>query len=301
MPIEPDQPGGSHDPTRPHDPVDPTRPVDPTEPIDPTRAQDPVEPTRVQPGVDPTRAGDATFARPDARRSAVADEPLRRRPDDDEDRNRAWWLWAILAAVLIGIVLFALLRDGDDDDVVTDDQTDTDAGVVDTAPEDTVVEDTTVETAPEDTVAEEPVTEDTTATTDAGEPTAPGDGADGDPGTVTTPDGTDLFGLVEGDAGDADRLAPHADQDVTGEGVYVLDIVDGEGFWIGADDQQRIFAHASADTSAEVQVGDRIGFDGFLKPNPADDSADVHDIPEDQGAELHRQQGHHIEIRSITA
>ena len=103
---------------------------------------------------------------------------------------------------------------------------------------------------------------------------------------------------MEGDAGDAERLAPHADQDITGEGVFVLDVVDGEGFWIGADDQQRIFAHAPDDVA--VEPGQRISFDGFLKANPAEDSAEVHDIPEDQGAELHRQQGHHIELRSLS-
>jgi hypothetical protein len=289
MPIEPDQPGGSHDPTRANDP------------IDPTRAQDPVEPTRVQPGVDPTRAEDATFVRPETRPGAVVDEPLRRDPNDDEDRKAAWWLWALLAAALIGIVLFALLRDNDDDSVGTDDQTDT--GVVETTPEDTAVEDTTAETAPEDTTVEEPVTEDTTATTtdDDGDATAPGDGADGDPGTVITTDGTDLFTLVQGDAGDADRLADQANENLTGRDVYVLDVVDGQGIWIGADDQQRIFAHASPEVTAQIRAGVRISFDGFLKPNPTDDSADVHDIPEDQGAELHQQQGHHIEMRSVTA
>jgi hypothetical protein len=290
MPIDPDQPGGSHDPTRANDPVDPTR------------AQDPVDPTTVQPGVDPTRAQDPTVARPDPRRGATADEPLRRRPDADDDRNSAWWLWALLAAVLIGVVLFALLRDNDDDDVGTDDQTETDAGVVDTTPEDTLVEDTTAETAPEDTVAEEPVTEDTTATTaDDGDTTAPGDGAGDDPGTAITTDGTDLFTLVRGDAGDADRLADQANEDLTGRDVYVLDVVDGEGVWLGASDQQRIFAHASAEVSAQIRAGARISFDGFLKPNPPDDADDGHDIPDDQGAELHRQQGHHIEMRSVTA
>ena len=290
MPIDPDQPGGSHDPTRAQDPVDPTR------------AQDPIDPTRVQPGVDATRTGDAAYARPDPLRGPSADEPLRRDPGDDDDRN-AWWLWALLAAVLIAIVLFALFQGGDDDDEVgTADQATTEPGAVETAPEDTTA-DTTAETAPEDTADDEgAVTDDTTATTaapaDDGEAAAP-DGTD-DPGTVTTADGTDLFTLVQGDAGDAERLAPYADQDVTGEGVYVLDVVEGEGFWVGADDQQRIFAHVSGDATAEVEVGQRISFDGFLKANPPEDSAEVHEIPEDQGAELHRQQGHHIELRSLT-
>ena len=287
MPIDPDQPGGSEDPTRAQDPVDPTR------------AQDPVDPTRVQPGVDPTRVGDAAYARPHARRAPVVEEPLRRDPRDDDDRKGAGWLWALLAAVLIAIVLFALFQAGDDDDdaVGTADQSETEPGAVETTPEDTAVEDTTAETAPADTTATTAPADTTPTTAADGATPAPADGAGEDPGTVTTADGTDLFTLVQGDAGDAERLAAHADQDVTGEGVYVLEVVDGEGFWIGADDQQRIFAHAPDDVA--VEVGQRISFEGFLKPNPPDDSAEVHDIPEDQGAELHRQQGHHIELRSL--
>lgn len=295
MPDQPDLPGGSNDPTRAHDP------------IDPTRADGPIDPTRVQPGVDPTRAEDATRGRSPARAAVAAplvDEPRRGRPDDDRDRKGAWWLWALLAAVLIGIVVFALLSGDDDDDAVgTADQTQTEEGASDTTPEDTAPADTTVDTAPADTASDDaPATEDTPTTTApavGGDAAAPGTGED--PGTVTTAsDGTDLFTLVQGDAGDAERLAPYADQDVTGEGVSVLDIVEGEGFWIGSDETKRVFAHVSSDAAAAVQVGQRINFDGFLKPNPATDSADVHDIPEDQGAELHRQQGHHIELRSLT-
>ena len=268
MPIDPDQPGGSNDPTR---------------------AQDPVDPTLGQPVAGARYEDTARTAAPLTR------EPLRREPDDD--RKGAWWLWALLAAVLVAIVLFALLSQGDDDDAVgTADQTETEAGAVETVPEDTAIEDTTIEdTAPE---APAETTPDTTATTEAadGGAAAPG----GDAGTVTAEDGTDLFTVIQGDAGDAERLAPYADQDVQGRGVEVLDVVEGEGFWIGTSDQQQIFAHAPADTAAEVQVGQRITFDGFLEANPPADSADVHDIPQDQGAELHRQQGHHVELRSLT-
>ena len=281
MPIDPDEPGGSHDPTRANDP------------IDPTVAQDPVDATHVQ------GAAPAAGMRPSERRFDPLDEPAPRHPDDDRDRTGAWWPWALLAAVLIGIVLFALLGgDDDDDDVGTTDQT-TDTLAPETSVEDTVTEDTTAETTAPDSTEDTAATEDTTATSaPATGGDAPATDAGDDPGTVTTTDGTDLFTLVQGDAGDAERLSPHADQDVTGEGVYVLEVVDGEGFWIGASDQQRIFAHAPDDVS--VEAGQRIGFDGFLEANPAEDSADVHDIPEDQGAELHRQQGHHIELRSLT-
>jgi hypothetical protein len=285
VPSEPDsdQPGGSYDPTRAHDP------------IDPTRAHDPVDATRVQGAAPAAGMG-----------GADPGEPLRERPprERDDDRKKAGWLWALLAAVLVGIVIYALVQQGDDDGAGTTDQIQTDAGVADTAPEDTATDDTatTDTSAPEDTAADDTATTETSAVTTApvaDDGDAEASDAGGDPGTVTTADGTDLFTLVQGDAGDAERLAPYAGEDVGGEGVYVLEVVEGEGFWIGADDQQRIFAHTSDDDTAEV--GQRISFDGFLKPNPPEDSAEVHDIPEDQGAELHRQQGHHIELRSMDA
>jgi len=261
---------------------------------------DPHEPTRADlppVGGEPTRpltmpAGPADEIRP---------EPIQPRPgrplppDDREDRRQAWWLWALLAAVLLGIVLFALLREGDDEgDVDATGETTTSAP----ATQDTTAPETSAPTAPTDEGAATtaPPTETTEATPDP----AAGSSEASDLGTALTPDGTDLLGVVQGDAGDAERLAPYADEDVIGSRVEVLEVVEGEGFWIGVDDQRRIFAHPSAGVAGEVAVGQRIDFDGFLKPNPPADSADVHDIPEDQGAELHRHQGHHLELRSFT-
>lgn len=281
MPEQPDVPGGSHDPTRANDP------------IDPTRAQDPVDPTRVQPGVDATRAQPAA----DRASAPLADGPRRRDPGDDD--RTAWWLWGLLGAVLIAIVLFALLRESDDGDDTVDtiDPAVTDTSVADTtAPEDTAADTAPETTVPEDTATDPADSEGTTDTTVGGESGAQ---TTDDPGTVTTADGTDLFTLVEGDAGDAERLEPHAGSDVTGEGVFVLEIVDGEGFWIGADDRRRLFAHAA--DGVAVVAGQRISFDGMLKPHPPEGSAEVHDISEDEGAALYEQQGHHLELRSITA
>lgn len=270
----------------------------PSDPNDPTRADLP--PTQGGAG-DPTMPMERTEAVAPGAHTTVADRPLR--DEEDDDRKKAWWLWALLALVLLAIVLFALLS-GDDDDA-------DDVGTVDDTVETTEVpeDDPAVEddTAPEDTATDDAGTDpDATEGTDDGAttPAAPAPGSpegdlSDDPGTATTGDGTDLFTLLEGDEGDAERIAPYADTDVLGTGVQVVEVVDGEGFWIGTDDQ-RIFAHGAADLVAEVEVGQRIDFDGFLKPNPPADSADVHDIPEDQGAELHRQQGHHIELRSIT-
>jgi hypothetical protein len=284
MPIDPDQPGGSHDPTRAQDP------------IDPTRAQDPVDPTRVQPGVDSTRIGDDAYARPDSRRAPVVEEPRRRDPGSDHDRTGGWWLWALLAAVLIAIVLFALFQAGDDDDAVgTADQAETDAGAVETAPEDTAAE-TTATTAPADD-AEVTTTE---ATPNDGGAIPPDDGA-AESGTITATDGTELLTLLEGDASDAERLAPYAGETLTGARVEVLEIVDGEGFWIGTDDQQRLFAHGTEAVTVDVEVGQRIDFSGVLTPNPSDGATDAHDLSDDAVAELYDQQGHHLELGSITA
>lgn len=277
MPIEPDQPGGSNDPTRAHDP------------IDPTVAQEPVDATRVQ-GAAPRPETDPL----DGPGTPLTDEPLRRRPVH-QDRSTTWWPWALLAAILIGIVLFALLGgdDEDDDAVDTIDQTETPEApggieAPDTSPEDTSV----VTTAPPGSAEDGSDAESETTT-----PAAPEEPSATE-GTVTAADGTSLFSAVQGDAGDADRLGQYAGTQVTGEGVEVLEVVDGQGFWIGIDDQQRIFARPGDDVAADVEAGDRISFEGTLEANTPNDSTD---ISEDQGGELYQQQGHHIELRSVTS
>jgi hypothetical protein len=272
MPTErdPDLPGGSDDPTRANDPVDPTQVH---QPVDGTRAE----------GAAPaagTSEGDRRFDR-------LEQEPRRSRPEDD--RNRTGWLWALLAAILIGIVLFALLSQGDDgDDTVgtTDDTTDT--VVPETSVEDTATADTAPETTAPDTTVEETTT--TTAAPDPAEP-AP-------MGAVSTADGTDLLDLVQGDDGDAERLASYAGTDVSGEGVEVLDVVEGQGVWIGTDDQQRIFARTT--DAMSVEAGDQISFEGTLEENAAEGSGDAIVLSDDQGAEQLSQQGHHIELSELT-
>jgi hypothetical protein len=262
----------------------------PSDPNDPTRADLP--PTQGGAG-DPTMPMERTEATAAGARTTVSDRPLRE--EEEDDRKKAWWLWALLALAILAIVLFALLRDDDDtDDVGTVDDT---VATTEVPEDDPAAED---DTAPEDTAAEgDAGAGDDGATTPAAPaPGSPEADLSDDPGTATTGDGTDLFTLLQGDEGDAERLAPYADTDVLGEGVQVVEVVEGEGFWIGTADQ-RIFAHGAADLAAEVEVGQRIDFDGFLKPNPPADSADVHDISDEQGAELHRQQGHHIELRSL--
>lgn len=272
MPTErdPDLPGGSDDPTRANDPVEPTRVH---EPVDTADAQ----------GAGPA----ASVAQPVGAGEPFAEEPRPRdrRPRGD-DRNVATWLWALLAIVVIGIVLVALLADDAPIDTV---EPPADTIVPDTPVEDPAVEDTPLETtAPETTTTVETTT--TAAPEPADEPAAEG--------AVTTADGTDLLALLEGDDGDAERLAPHAGSDVMGEGVEVLDVVEGQGIWIGTDDQQRIFARTADEVA--VEAGDRISFEGTLEESAAEGSDDAIVLPDDQGAEQLRQQGHHIELSELT-
>lgn len=274
---DPEFPGGSDDPTRAGDPVDPTVVRDP---VDTAHAQG-AAPAAGMGAVD--RAG-----------APMSEEPRRRDPRGD-DRNTAGWLWALLAAAVIGIVLFALLGDDDGDDAVGTVDQPTDTAAPETSVEDTATQGTTPETAaPEDAPA---AADDTTASTTTA---APDDGAGtaGEPGTVTAADGTDLLTLVQGDAGDADRLAPYAGTEVTGESVEVLEVVEGQGAWIGTDDERRLFARTTDGLS--VEAGDRISFDGSLEANPSEGADDAIEIPEDQGAEQLRRQGHHIQIGELT-
>lgn len=266
------------------------------DPLEPTRADLPPieggEATRRLDPVDPTSAAPAP--------SAVRE---RRVVDDEGDRRRAWWLWALLAAVLIGIVLFALLQDDEDDVEATGD-----AATNTSLPAEEGIEDPAA-SAPDDALAEEG--DDGVAPAPAETPAPEGDMGEGDGGdgavpepapaetTLAAADGTDVLGLLQGDDGDAERLAPHEGTDVVGTGLEVLDVVDGEGFWIG-DDQRRIFAHTTDGADTTVEVGQRIDVEGALVANPPAGATDAHDLPAEHGADLYRQQGHHLELQSIT-
>jgi hypothetical protein len=247
--------------------------------------------------------------------------------DDDRDRRGGWVIWAIVGLVLLGLVLFALL--GGDDERTTEltegdgaEQWQTeapadDAGAGDDpAPEGGVGagaaeeagagEGATQDGAVHDGAAQDgtagaaPETGAETGAEDGAEAPATADDAD-DPGAILTAGGEELLALLEGDDGDAERLAPHAGSDVEGQGVRIQQVVDERHFWVGTD-TQRIFVHLGPDMTAEgveIAEGQRIAFEGFLKENPPADSAEVHDLTEDEGAEEHRRQGHHIELTTI--
>lgn len=274
-----DLPGGSDDPTRAGDPVDPTRVH---EPVDPTRVHEPVDTSLAQ-GAAPA----AGMGRTGRDERPFSQDAVRRPPGRDDDSRTSTWLWALLAVLLIGIVIFALLQSGDDDDAVgTVDPT------TDTAAPEAPVEDTVADTtAPEDTAPEETdtTTEAVAETTTTAAPEA-SEGAEA--GAIATADGTDLLSLVQGDAGDAERLAPYAGEDVTATSVEVLEVVDGQGIWVGTDDR-RLFV-ASTDDLA-VGAGDAVALEGVLQANDGEI-----ELTDEQGAEVLEQQGHHIELDQLT-
>jgi hypothetical protein len=172
-----------------------------------------------------------------------------------------------------------------------------DPAAQDPAAQDPAAQDPTAQDpAAQDPTAQDPAAQDPTAQDPAAQDPAAQDPTAQDPGSAVTADGRSLFPV------DPARLAELAGQDLVGQRVLVQSVVPGEGFWIGVDEVDRVFVHAgaSAPLGFEPAPGQRIDFDGFVKPNPPADSAEVHDIPEDQGAEQHRQQGHHVELRSAT-
>jgi predicted RecA/RadA family phage recombinase len=126
-------------------------------------------------------------------------------------------------------------------------------------------------------------------------------GAD-DAGVVTTEDGDNLLSALRGDDGDTERLSAYVNQDLEGERVLVQHVVSDLGFWVGEDEQRRIFVHLGPDMTASestVAVGDRIDFAGFLEENAVEDSVDHHDLADDDGGPLHRAQGHHVELTAL--
>ncbi|HUF33327.1 MAG TPA: hypothetical protein VMN58_09000 [Acidimicrobiales bacterium] len=95
-----------------------------------------------------------------------------------------------------------------------------------------------------------------------------------------------------------DDLSAFEGDDVRGEGVLVHSVVEALGFWIGDDDENRIFVRVEPglDTGGfVVEEGDRVDLEGTVRANDPDDV----DPPDDAGGDRYREQGHHIELRSL--
>jgi hypothetical protein len=129
------------------------------------------------------------------------------------------------------------------------------------------------------------------------DPAAAADGA----GTLRTDGGEDVFAAVQGDDGDAERLAPLVGQEVQGVAVLIQQVVEDQGFWIGSDEQQRIFVvlPAGAQTDVEIAEGGRLDLVGMVQPNPPPEDPAAADLTAEQGAAQQAQQGHRLELSGI--
>ena len=90
-----------------------------------------------------------------------------------------------------------------------------------------------------------------------------------------------------------------------GRGVNVESVVADEGFWVGDNPSNRIFVFLSDEAKAaegespfQVKAGQRIDFTGTVKAIPND--LTPFGVDQSEGADQLRQQGHYVELRSVT-
>ena len=103
----------------------------------------------------------------------------------------------------------------------------------------------------------------------------------------------------------AGGLASFAGQPAEGKGVNVESVVADEGFWVGNDPNNRIFVFLSDQAKAaegespfQVKAGQKVNFTGSVKPLPND--LTPFGVDRSEGADQLRQQGHFIELASVT-
>jgi hypothetical protein len=137
----------------------------------------------------------------------------------------------------------------------------------------------------DDQAVEEPTTGDTTAEETIG-PSEPGAQA----GTIATSDGQDVLGAA-GTSG----LSDFVNQTVRADGVEVLSVVGDEAFWAGSDaGRMLVVLSPSAESDADIDVGDIVSFSGVVRPLPADPEG-TFGIDDGEGMDVLEQQGHYIE------
>ncbi|MDQ3146363.1 MAG: sigma-70 family RNA polymerase sigma factor [Actinomycetota bacterium] len=112
---------------------------------------------------------------------------------------------------------------------------------------------------------------------------------------------------VEGDPvlplGSGQDLGRYASRAVNVRGATVQAVVADEGFWIGSDDQQRVWVQllvGPGESAQEVRPGQRVSFDGIFVASPAGFAADVGVVPSEGAAQL-QAQGFHIEVPAADA
>jgi hypothetical protein len=128
---------------------------------------------------------------------------------------------------------------------------------------------------------------------------APAPAPAADAGTVVAANGGASLLPVPGDG-----LGGYAGQTVQGRGVVVQSVVADEGFWVGADETNRLFVHLSDAAKAsqgespfQVKAGQRVDFTGIVTPAPAD--AGALGVTAAEGADRLRTQGQYLELSSV--
>lgn len=83
-----------------------------------------------------------------------------------------------------------------------------------------------------------------------------------------------------------------------GKGVEVVDVVEGEGFWVGTSMQERVYVELGGDVGQDEQaaqryepkVGDKVDLEGEVRPAPAEPGQTLK-IKKAADAKLVKQQG----------
>lgn len=187
--------------------------------------------------------------------------------------RRKWLLPLLLGLLALIALLFLLSRCGDDDDTST---------------------------------AATPTTPATTAATTAPATSAPasaapsqsagaGQATDGESGAVTA-EGTNLLGAS------ADEFGTHAGQEAVGRAVRVESVPADEGFWVGTNDQDRLWVQLSGtggESAYKVRQGDSIDFTGTVTAAPAGFAAKT-GVTGPEGADQLTSQGHYVSAPAST-
>ncbi len=84
--------------------------------------------------------------------------------------------------------------------------------------------------------------------------------------------------------------------------VEVQSVVSDEGFWVGSNEQQRMFVFLTmpGESGVDIDAGQSYNFTGTLRPLPLDFEQRFGLAPAD-GVDLLRQQAHYVEVTQITA
>lgn len=109
-----------------------------------------------------------------------------------------------------------------------------------------------------------------------------------------TSDGASLLPIPDG------GLGGYAGKPVEGTSVPVQSVVADEGFWVGADETNRVFVRLNiqGESPFQVRAGQPINLSGTVKSNPADFAGSV-GVTAEEGAPQLDQQGHHIQANRI--